>query len=200
MGRRVWCRIAVAVGLAVPLLASPAGAVGPQPEPPTKCAISGLFSFKPELVDAIPPKPNGKPGKDRKVKVTITGLLFNCAHQPEPLPTDPGGGGTLKAKGYLPSRLLSQFDTPIANTIDRLRFKWFDEAGKRIGVSKGVPVPAMTWTVTSATTASLQATFSVNSNTFPASSFAVDVTYPEPLPGLVSSIGFDSEDFDVTGP
>jgi hypothetical protein len=182
--------LVIAVGLAGSLSAPPtAGAAGqPQPEPPQACAMTGTIEFKPSLVDVIPAKKNGAPGKDRKVKVTITGTLTGCAHRPVPNPGEDPATGEFKAKGTLPSRLLSivipqphPTGWPMPHPSNKV--KWKAANGKTIGTSRMPEPKPMTWTVTSATTSSFEGTFSDTSKTFPGSPFDVEVVHPTPTPG-----------------
>jgi hypothetical protein len=175
--------------------------------------MTGTVNFKPSLVPAIPTKPNGKPGKDRKVKVTILATLTGCAHKPEPTPNDPATG-KFKAKSTLPSRLFSQLDAtegPRPFPTDKLKVKWKASDGNTVGTSKvpqprpSQPIPQpCTWTLTSATRSSFEGVFSTTSKTYPGSPFAVEVHHPEPNPTQpLSKLSFATirgKPFDVHAP
>jgi hypothetical protein len=170
------------------------------PAAPASCAIAGTVTFKPPLVATIPPKPNGRPGKDRRVKMKIAATLSGCAHEPVPQPGDPARG-VLTVKDVLPSRLLSQAlaPHPIPDPTS-LRIKWRDTSGKQFGISRPQPGPAgAVWTVTSATTARISGTFAVNSKTYPRSPFSADLAYGS-IPSPLSTLTFAGSDFVIDAP
>jgi hypothetical protein len=172
-----------------------------QPEAPASCAVVGTVTFKPPLVATIPPKPNGRPGKDRRVKVKISATLSGCSHQPQAHPNDPASGA-LTVKDVLPSRLLTQALAahPIPDP-SSLRIKWRNASGKQIGISRPQPGPnGAVWTVTSATTATFAGTFAVNSKTYPRSPFTADVVYPIPNPSSLSTLAFSGSSFAIDVP
>jgi hypothetical protein len=127
-------RLAVAAGLVGLVTLSFGGGVahaaGPQPEPPTSCAVTGTATFKRPLS----PNPNPNPKfRDHSNAMVLNATLTDCTQGPRPTPYTPIDHGVLTLKAKAPTTIAEDFFT---QATAKFKVTWYTATGKRIGTTK----------------------------------------------------------------
>lgn len=135
--RRIVVTAAVVGLVAMTLGSGVAHAAGPQPEPPTSCAITGRATFK----SALQPSPAPVGFKDHGNIMRVYATLTDCTQQPQPTPFVPIDHGLLTLKATARTSVAPDF---FATSCAGFKITWFSAAGKRIGTTQSGPMPGST--------------------------------------------------------